>query len=347
MSTRNFTRNTFLTVLLISISLFLNEGIKAQTDAMFTKYMFNSLTTNPAYAGSKENMILNVLHRTQWLGIKGAPHTQTFTIHSPLKGFDRLGLGFNLINQNVGTSRTTTANLSYAYRIRFGKDAKAGTLAIGMQGGITNWRANLKNINIYSETDEAFSEEFPSYWLPNFGMGIYYYSKHFFMGASSPNILEHDLRKLDVTTDRNARTIRHYYFNVGGAIPLKGEDLVFKPMLLVKNAGILSRFKNEDDPYNSYNTPTEFSADVSFFIRETLWIGTSFRSSIEKFIGEKSSFDSVDIWAAYHAPKGLIIGLAYDYTLTELQQPSKVSFEVMVGYNFDVSTPKAYSPRYF
>ncbi len=319
---------------------------KGQTDAMFTKYMFNQLSYNPAYAGSKEYLSMNVIHRTQWLGVKGAPHSQTFTVHTPMKGFDRLGFGLSIINQNVGSSQALTANLSYAYRIRLGESPYAGTIAVGMQGGMTNWRANLTDLDVYNTTDEAFSEQFPSFWLPNFGFGIYYYSQYYFVGISSPNLLEYDLRDKDVTTDRNARTFRHYYLTAGGAIPIKGDDLVFKPMIMVRSAALFSKFKNEENEYNSYGTPTEFNIDLSFFMMKTLWVGAAYRSSIEHFTGT-SSFDSVDVWAAYYLKKGLRVGVAYDYTLTEIQRPSKASFEVMLGYEFNTSTSKTYSPRYF
>lgn len=339
-------RNIIHTFLVICLGVGLSTSAKAQTDAMFTKYMFNSLVFNPAYAGSKDYMSINLLHRTQWLGVKGAPSSQSFSIHTPMKGFNRIGFGGTLVNQTVGTSRSMTANLSYAYRIKLGESPYAGTLSIGMQGGITNWRANFSDLDVYNDADESFGNTFPSFWLPNFGFGLYYYSKYYFVGVSSPNLLEYDLRDNDVTTDVNAKTFRHYYLTLGGAIPIKGEDLIFKPMVLFKSAALLSKFKNEDNNYNGYGSPTQFNVDLSFFIRKVLWVGASYRSSIEQFTGT-SSYDSADVWAAYYLKNGLHFGVAYDYTLTELQKPSKASFEIMLGYDFNLTKSKTYSPRYF
>ncbi len=323
-----------------------NQEIQAQTDAMFTKYMFNSLTFNPAYAGSKEHLSMALIHRSQWLGIDGGPSTQSFSIHTPFKGFDRLGIGGSIVNQNVGTSKMLTANMAYAYRIRLGKDSKAGTISIGMQGGVTNWKANLKKLDVYDDTDESFSEQFPSYWLPNFGFGVYYYSKYFFLGGSVPNLLEHDLRELNLTTEKYARTARHYYLSAGGAIPVNGDDLIIKPMILVKSAALFSGMKNEEDQFNGYGSPTEFDFDLSVLFRETLWVGASFRSAVQAFT-DTSSYDSIDLWASYQLKNGLVLGVAYDYTISDLQQASRASFEVMLGYEFDFKTEKAYSPRYF
>ncbi len=325
---------TFLVVILFGGATY------AQQDAMFTKYMFNSLIYNPGYAGSKEYMSLNVLHRTQWWGIEGAPSSQSFTIHTPLS-YDRIGVGFSVVNDVIGPTHTISANLSYAYRISFGKSK----LAIGLQGGLMNWRANWNEIKIKDQGDEAFGDESESFWLPNFGLGLYFYNKHFYVGASSPHLIEYDLRD-NPDTELYARQVRHYYFTVGGAIPLNGDDLILKPSLLIKNVGMFSNLKPEDNVFRDIGAPTEFDIDLSVLFYETFWLGSSFRSAIEAY-DDRSSFDSVDVWFSYMLKNGLRIGGAYDYTLTKLQQPAQGSFEVMLGYDFQYEKSKIITPRYF
>ncbi|NNF21133.1 MAG: PorP/SprF family type IX secretion system membrane protein, partial [Saprospiraceae bacterium] len=160
--------------------LFLAVYSHAQQDPMFTKYMFNSLVFNPAYAGSKDHMTLGLLHRTQWFGIDGGPNTQSFTIHTPLPK-ERVGVGFSAINDVVGPTRTMQANLAYAYRIPMGP----GKLSVGLQAGVTNWSADWTKLTLVDPTDPAFAEINPSKWLPNFGVGLYYYTNRFYVGASS------------------------------------------------------------------------------------------------------------------------------------------------------------------
>lgn len=315
--------------------------LSAQQDAMFTKYMFNSLIYNPAYAGSQDHTYINLLHRTQWWGIPGGPQTQSFTIHSPMSN-ERVGIGLSAVNDQVGPTRTMLVNLNYAYRIPMG----AGKLSIGVRGGVTNWSADWSELDLQDIDDDAFSEMDPSYWRPNFGVGIYYYSKSFYAGVSSPSLIEYDLREENINSPQWAKQVRHYYFAMGAAIPLKGDALIFKPSLLIKNVGLLSSF-NKDVAYENVGAPTEFDIDLSLFFYQTLWVGASFRSAIEGVVGGTSSFDSADIWAAYYLANGLRIGAAYDYTLTELNSAAKGSFEVMLGYEFNYRTMKAVTPRYF
>jgi len=296
-----------------------------QQDAMFTKYMFNSLAYNPAYAGAKDHMAVSLLHRTQWWGIDGGPNTQTFSIHSPLKN-ERVGLGFSAVNDAIGPTNTISANVSYAYRIPFGK----ARLAVGVQGGILNWRADWSKLSLEEIVDDAFSETTPNYLLPNFGAGLYFSTSKFYLGMGIPHLIEYDLREENINSAQWARQYRHYFFSAGAVVPIKGDNIVFKPSLLVKSVGLLSG-ANKDEAYQNIGAPTEFDVDVSFLFYNTLWVGTSFRSAVEAITNGTSSFDSVDFWASYYLTNGLRIGAAYDYTLTKIQSPAQGSFEVMLG----------------
>jgi len=333
----------FLT--LLAVTLYLGTSF-AQQDPMFTKYMFNSLTFNPAYAGSKEHMAIGLLHRSQWIGIDGAPVTQSLTIHTPLKN-ERVGVGFNLVNDNIGPTSNLGMNLSYAYRIPIGDNG--GKLSIGMQGGVENYRADFTGLDLESQAgvDPAFFEN-PNRWLPNFGAGVYYYNPSFYAGFSSPQLVEYDLAQ-NVTTPNGrqtwARQYRHYFFTAGGAIPISGDDLIFRPSMLVKNVSLFNSLR-KDEQFQEVSTPTEFDIDLSMFFYQTLWLGLSYRSAIQDF-DDTSSNDSIDIWASYFLKNGLRIGAAYDYTLTELSQATSGSFELFLGYEFDYDTEKTVTPRYF
>jgi type IX secretion system PorP/SprF family membrane protein len=339
---------TLLALLMMGTSI-----ANAQQDPMFTNYLFNALTFNPAYAGSSGHMVINALHRSQWVGIEGAPTTQSLTLHTPLKS-ERVGVGFSFVNDKIGATNSMNLNGAYAYRIPVGK----GKLAIGLQGSINTFQADWSKLT-YSDGiagDPAFQGDTKLVLKPNFGAGIYYSTKHFYMGAAVPRIIEHDLTQNRVDQlPFYAKQYRHTYFTLGAAIPLKGDALVFKPSLLVKSAALDSRFKSTTDTssanFSKVGAPTQFNVDLSLFFNQTLWIGSSFRSSVEAFTGKddasKSSFDSVDFWAAYYLASGLRLGVAYDYSLTKIQTKSAGSFEIMAGWEFDYRVKRVVTPRYF
>ncbi len=331
--------------LLVIVVCFLSQWASAQQDPMYTKYMFNSLAFNPAFAGSPGYLSVRLLYRQQWWALEGAPTTQAFTIHSPFK--ERVGLGMSLQHDQIGATSTTSAFGNYAYRIQFGE----GKLSLGVQAGMMNWRADWNKLKFKDpqSIDEAFLNTAPNKWLPNFGAGIFYYTPKFYLGASVPNLLEHDLRD-DVSNEVDvwAKIYRHFFFTAGAAFPVNGDMLIFKPSILVKSVGLLSDFSTNPSDPSRVGAPTEFDIDVSLLFYEAFWVGASFRSAFEaKQFGGASSFDSVDVWASFYMLNGFRIGASYDYTLTKLQNYVQGTFEVMLGYDFNYKQKKINTPRYF
>ena len=331
---------------LLVVFLFGVGNVTAQQDPMYTLYMFNSLAYNPSFAGTPGYMSIRALYRDQWWGIDGGPNTQSFSIHTPFK--DRIGLGLNVVNDQIGATGSTSASFSYAYRIPFGN----GQVSLGLQASVMNWRADWTQLKFKDPrlTDEAFEELHPSIWAPNFGAGAFFYTPTYYVGFSAPHLLNNDLRKdgNPNTGQRWAQQYRHFFLAGGAAWPVRGNALIFKPSFLIKSVGFLSEFDRDADNLNPVGAPTEFDIDAAFMFYETLWVGTSFRAAFEsKQFGGNSSFDSVDIWATYYLLNGLRIGASYDYGLNKLQDYTKGSFEVMLGYDFNYNARKILTPRYF
>jgi type IX secretion system PorP/SprF family membrane protein len=331
--------------LFIGILLISSGKLSAQQDPMFTKYFFVGLAANPAYAGSQDHMSLRALHRSQWIGVDGAPRTQVLTAHTPLKN-ERVGLGLSILNDQIGVTGTTMFNVAYAYRIPTGK---TGKLALGLQAGLINARADWARLNFKDPQggDIAFNQGNPNMISPNFGAGVYYYTKHFFAGVGAPHIINTQLRKNINNSNNFAQTYRHYYANIGGAIPLSGDALIFKPMMSMRNIGL---FGLDDQALKNarmrVGAPTGLDFDLSLLFDQKLWIGAAYRTAIEAF-DKTSSWDSADIWAAYNFANGMRLGAAYDFPLTKIQTVSPGSFELMLGYDFDYKSKRVVTPRYF
>ncbi len=338
-------KRTITLIVLISCFVCGLVRLEAQQDPMYTKYMFNGLAYNPAFAGSPGYMSARLLYRKQWWAFEGAPETQSFSIHTP--AMERVGVGLNVVNDKIGATGTTSLYTSYAYRIPFGK----GKLSLGLQAGVMNWRADWNKLTFKDprEQDEAFAEAYPNFWLPNFGAGVFYTAPQFYLGFSVPHLINHDLRK-DVSdaADLWAKQYRHFFFSAGGTFDLNGEALVFKPSMLIKSVGLLGNFSSDPSRAGEVSAPVEFDVDLSLMFYEAFWLGVSFRSAFQaKQFGGASSFDSADFWAAFYLQNGLRIGVAYDYTLTALQSYAKGSLEVMLGYDFSYKNKKIITPRYF
>jgi len=320
--------------------------------------MFNSQVFNPAYAGSKDFLSVNILYREQWWGLnqgfgddsfKFSPTTQTFALQTPIG--KRVSIGGTLINDRIGARSSTTANFVYAYHFPFAK----GRLSVGLQMGLINWRADWNKLNFKDPQafDPIYAETNPTRMVPNVGAGLYYYAPKFYAGFSIPHIIENDLREfipeIDSDNSRNGdRFYRHYYFMTGAAIELAGKSLIFKPSLLIKNVGLLSDFSPNQQTISQVGAPTEYDIDFSLLFSEVFWLGIAYRSAFEvPLFGGTSSNDSADIWFSFILNNGMRIGAAYDFTLTALGNNTQGSFELMLGYDLDYKVRKVHTPRYF
>ena len=331
-------------------------ALHAQQDPMYTKYMFNSLSFNPAYAGTKDYLSATAIVRDQWLSWGkgpdsyggGAPVTYSLAVHSPVAR--NTGLGGYVSQDRIGSMAFTDLRLAYSYQVGL---TDALQLSLGLQGGLTHLSTNYGGLRFRHEGDGAFDGTADGGLMPNAGAGAYLYAERFYLGASVPRLFESRMRELDggepggPTTTGVARNYRHLYVASGAALPLGSDDLVLKPSLLVKGVGWLGGFATSSQSVDVVRTPTEVDLDVSLLFRQTLWVGVSFRTAVDYVFQGRSSHDSADLWAAVYLKNGLRVGAAYDYSLTRLQQLGNGSAELMLGYDMDFKVDKLVTPRYF
>ena len=159
------------TRILLFVLMFTGVVSYAQQDAQFTQYMYNTINVNPAYAGSRGALSIFALHRTQWVGLDGAPVTNAVSINTPING-SNLGLGVSLINDKIGPANENTISADLSYTIPTSETFK---LSLGIKG-----TANLFNLDVTKlDPKDAGDESFQNYnkFTPNIGAGVYILTK--------------------------------------------------------------------------------------------------------------------------------------------------------------------------
>lgn len=290
----------------------------AQQSPMYTQYMFNTLAVNPAYAGSRNVLSATALLRSQWIGMEGAPVTQTLSFDTSLPN-KRVGLGIQAFNDKIGITRTTGVFASYAYRIRM----ENSTLALGLQGGVSNFRANYTDVPLdeQGQPDLAFSQNVNTY-LPNFGAGVYYNTDKFYFGISAPHLLNNTLTNNSavVTNGLIARQYLHLFITSGYVFDLS-EDLKLKPSFLINGVK---------------------GAPIKVDLNANLWIGDVF--SVGAQYGHKSNMSGL---LEFQVTPQVRIGYAYDRSITPLVNFNSGSHEIMLRYEFGFDDQRIMAPRYF
>lgn len=304
------------TLIIISLISFCQSAL-AQQEAMYSQYMFNTLAINPAYAGSRNVASATALYRSQWVGIPGAPKTSTFTFDAPVDS-KNIGIGLQVYNDRIGITNTTGAFASYAYRIRL----NTGTLAFGLQAGASQYLADFTSValNTGGASDIAFSQNINK-WLVDLGVGVYYNSDKFYIGLSSPQLLNNKLNNFTVQNENAfAGQEIHLFLASGYVFPLGG-DMNLKSSVLLKAV---------------QGAPIEADFDGM------LWFGSAFSVGAQY----RTAADVSGIVELQVTPQ-IRLGYSYDYSTTKLVQYNSGSHELMLRYEFGYSKGKILSPRYF
>lgn len=306
----------------VILILMLSLGVQlvAQQDAQYTQYMYNTLSINPAYAGSRGVLSLAGLYRSQWVGFDGAPTTQTLNIHSPVSR--RVGLGLSIVNDEIGnnTNQDTYFDGSFSYTVPV---SASGQLSFGIKAGghLLNLDFNnLQNFNPSASTNQESNID--NKFSPNFGAGIYYHSDQFYAGLSVPNFLETQHFD-DSGANSFLATERVNWYLITGFVKDLSYDWKFKPTTLVKLVD---------------GAPLQVDLSANFLYREKLTLGAAYRWSAA--------------WSAlfgYQLSDQVLLGLAYDREITELGNTAfnAGSFEVFLRFELLTRYKKVVTPRFF
>ncbi len=315
-----YPNNKLLPILLFCVTL---HGIYAQQDAQYTQYMYNTMSVNPAYAGSRGQFSIAALYRSQWAGLEGAPETQTLNLHAPIRN-SRLGYGLSVINDNIGDGvvQETQFDAVVSYTIDVSLDGK---LSFGLKAG-----GNLLNLDFTGlekhDVEPVSTDNIENRFSPNFGLGVYYHTSSFYAGLSAPNLLETD--HFD-NSQQDANSVQflsaeriNFYLITGYVFDLNG-NLKFKPALLTK---VVS------------GAPLQIDLSASFLFNERFSFGAAYRWDA-----------AISALAGFQITDQFTIGLAYDRETTALgsTQFNDGSFEVFLRFELVKSFQRMVSPRFF
>ena len=284
----------------------------AQQDAQYTQYMYNTITVNPAYAGSRGVLSLFGLHRTQWVGIDGAPVTNAFSMHTPIEN-SRVGIGATFLNDKIGPTIENSISVDVSYTIPTSETYK---LSFGVKGMGSFMNLDASQLNPTDQNDPEFQNY--SKFYPNIGAGVYLHSNKTYLGLSIPKFI--DTKRFN-NNDLKIFTQSITYYFIAGHIYQLNPEIKFKPALLTK----IER-----------GTPLQVDASATFMFNDKFVMGASYRWDA-----------SVSVMAGFQVSDGLYIGYAYDLETTKLRKYNSGSHEVFLRFELFDNKNKVTSPRLF
>jgi len=300
------------TRILIFVLMFTATVSFAQQDAQFTQYMYNTININPAYAGSRGAMSIFGLHRTQWVGLDGAPVTNALSLNTPIND-SNLGVGLSFINDRIGPTVENVVSADVSYTVQASENYK---LSFGVKATGNFFNLDVSHLNPADQGDSQFQNL--NKFSPNVGAGIYYHSDKSYIGLSVPNFIES--KRYDDNEVAIFREKINYYLIAGHVFDLDS-DIKFKPALLTKLVE---------------GAPLQVDVSANFMFNEKFVLGAAYRWDA-----------AVSFLAGFQVTDGLYIGYGYDLETTNLKNYNNGSHEVFLRYELFSNYNKIISPRFF
>ncbi|WP_141929626.1 PorP/SprF family type IX secretion system membrane protein, partial [Flavobacterium psychrophilum] len=278
------------------------------------QYMYNTVTVNPGYAGSRGVLSVYGLHRTQWVGLEGAPVTNNFTISSPVT--ERLGLGLSVINDRLGISSQNNIMLDVSYWIPTSDNFK---LAFGVKASANFLNVDYGKLTKRHSVDVLFeNKNIDNKFRPNIGAGLYWYSDKTYVGLSIPFMLE--TKYYDNNIQSTASQRMHFDAIAGHVFDLT-EQVKFKPAALVKYVA---------------GAPLQVDLSANFLFYDKLTLGAAYRWSA-----------AMSALVGFQISDSFLIGYAYDKDTTRLGSFNSGSHEIFLRYEIFKKYDKIIAPRFF
>ena len=300
------------TRILLFVLMFTGVLTYAQQDAQFTQYMYNTINVNPAYAGSRGALSMFALHRTQWVGLDGAPVTNTVSINTPIN-LSNMGLGVSLVNDKIGptTENAISADLSYTIQT-----SETWKLSFGIKATANLFDLDASKLNPVDATDPSLQNY--SKFSPNIGAGVYWHSDKAYVGFSVPNFIQtnrYDDNEVAIFKERIS-----YYLIAGYVFDLTN-TVKFKPAMLTKMVE---------------GAPLQIDVSGNFLFNDKFMVGLAYRWSA-----------SLSAMVGFQITDGLYIGYGYDRETTNLNNYNSGSHEIFLRYELFNNVNKITTPRFF
>ncbi|WP_264543446.1 MULTISPECIES: PorP/SprF family type IX secretion system membrane protein [Flavobacterium] len=301
---------------LIILGLLLSSFfVSAQQEAQYTQYMYNTANINPAYAGSRGSLSALIMHRTQWVGLEGAPVTNVATISSPLGISQRFGLGVSFVNDKLGPSDNNVISVDLSYYVPTSENFK---LAFGVKGTADMFNVDFNKVKLFNPNDNLNRENIDNRFSANVGAGLYWYSDKTYLGVSVPYILENNYYDNDIQYVASEKM--HFHVLAGHVFNLS-KELKFKPSVLTKVV---------------QGSPLQVDLSANFLFFDKLTLGAAYRWSAA--VSAMAGFQLSDSW---------LIGYSYDKETTRLGNFNSGSHEIFLRYELFRKFDKVVSPRFF
>ena len=297
-------------IIFVALCVVFVSKTKAQQAPYYTQYMFNEYLVNPAVAGTYNYFKITANQRIQWIGINDSPRTMSLSGYGPFKERN-MGYGGYIYNDVTGPESRLALGGSYAYNIAISDEWR---ISGGITVGIMQYKLDGTSMKFDDEVIQSGDPAIPlgeeSRIVPDASIGLYAHTTYYFVGLSAHQLLgnKYNVHEETDSIQGISRLTQHLYLS-GGANFILNREFLLTPSALIK-----------------YTSPGQIQAEINTKVtyKRMVWAALAYRTG-----------DAISIMGGYNYENRILIGIAYDLTVSDLRRYSNGTIEVMVGYNFN------------
>ncbi len=304
-------------ILIAFVALLSFQGF-SQNQFHIGQYAIHQPFINPASIGTFDEINMALVYKNQWVGFEGAPHLGGFNYNMPVGKQHKNFIGVNAVMDKIGINTSTEISGSYAYKLRTGENSR---LIFGLSASVNLVKADLATVTTIDINDPLYTNNSPTFALPNFKFGTYFYKKNFYAGFVIPNILENKVIENNGGPKGefsfNAANM-HYYLHAGYKWRIKDKHNLIFSTLLKEVSG----------------SPLQIDFNLNTMFKDRFGLGLSYRTSNEVMANVQ----------VYIVPQ-LLLSYGYEYGFSALNDFYSGTHEVMMVYRINSTNPTIAFPR--
>ena len=288
-------------LLLIFFALQASLFVGAQQEAQFSQNRFLSTSINPGASGIKGMDCFGLVARQQWIGFEGAPTTAMLTYESALVQYNS-GFGAVLVYDKIGFEQNLFLKGNYAYHFTLSNGAKLG---LGVDVGVISKKLNGDFIAGVPSDPDLVGLKGQNSLNFDLGFGAFYYTNTLYFGVSGQKLVPQK-----INWGSSEPQIRPHSYFIGGYKYAVNANFDLKPSFLVKTDF----------------TSTQVDVNLTAEFKEKVWLGASYRIQDAIVVNVGMNIPKV-------LPNDIKVGLAYDFTTSNLKDEGRFNFPNGVDFN--------------
>ena len=304
------------------LCLFAHLTVRAQQEPMYGQYIFNNSVLNPAQAGAENRNQWGVLSRFQFIGIDGAPNTNSAYVNLQLPY--QMGMAVGIYHDRLGIEEHMQLQTDLAYHARISDRFR---LSGGIRLLASTHRFKFRELEHLDPGDPFFAENISSGVLLNAGAGLLISSPGAYFGIAMPRVFKTDMQVYDPGDFLFFDEKNRHLFAYAGANIHVSDAVVFSPSTL---------FKYADD------APVQLDLNLVFGFNELLHFGPLARSNLSD-----GWMDAVGFLVGLRILENWHFGYIYEYPVNNLSLVTKQTHEISLRYIWGVRRDRFSSPRFF